>query len=88
MTNKHLVHSTVYNVQSNGVMERWNKTMIQKIYKLGKDSMDGWDQTLNYILFAYNTRTHEATQYSLYELVFGRKPKGPLKLWADSIARA
>lgn len=85
MTNIKLVHSTVYSPQSNGVIERWNKTIKEIIYKLETEAMNTWNQTLNYAIFAYNTTTHETTKFSPYELVFDRKPKGPLELWADNM---
>ncbi|XP_055863793.1 uncharacterized protein LOC129922301 [Biomphalaria glabrata] len=85
MTNIRLVHSTIYSPQGNGVIEKWNRTVKQMIYKLERDSMSTWDQTLSYAIFAYNTSIHETTKFSPYELVFNRKPKGPLELWADNM---
>ena len=41
------------------------------------DDYDDWDRLLSFTMFAYNTSVHEATNFTLYELVFGRVARTP-----------
>ena len=42
---------------------------------MAKSQKTSWSKHVNKILFAYNCTKHEATRYSLLELLFGRTPK-------------
>ncbi|UYV73930.1 hypothetical protein LAZ67_11001495 [Cordylochernes scorpioides] len=72
-----IVHrfTTAYHLQTNGLTERFNKTLgdIFSIYT-GVEQKD-WDQVLPYVTFAYNTAKQEATGYTLFFLVHAREAK-------------
>lgn len=70
-------YSTAYHPQSNGMVERFNATFIPQIAKLQDRENNNWDEFLAPIVFAYNTGCHSTTEYSPYELLFGREPKLP-----------
>ena len=36
------------------------------------ETYDDWDQFLLFAMFAYNTSVHEATQFTPFEIVFGK----------------
>ena len=68
---------TTYHPQSNGMIERFNATFIPQIAKLQDRENNNWDEFLAPVVFAYNTGCHSTTQYSPYELLFGREPRFP-----------
>ncbi|CAM2727912.1 unnamed protein product [Rotaria socialis] len=69
--------STVYHPQTNGMVERFNATFVPQLAKLQDRENNNWDEYLQSIVFAYNTGVHAATQYSPFQLQFGRDPHMP-----------
>ncbi|CAF4218726.1 unnamed protein product, partial [Adineta steineri] len=45
--------------------------------KLQDRENNNWDEFLAPVVFAYNTGCHSTTQYSPFQLLFGREPKLP-----------
>ena len=62
-----------YNPRVNGQVERLNQTLINSLRKHSENKTSDWDKWLDFVVFSYNTRVHSATNFSPYELVFGRK---------------
>ena len=73
------VHNTIYHSQSNGVIERLNKTIKNMLSKVTVDHEDKWHEYLPLVLFAYNSSKHESTGFSPFEPMFGQNPASPLK---------
>ena len=71
------IFSTVYHPQSNGMVERFNATFVPQLAKLHDRENNNWDEYLQSVVFAYNTGRHAATQYSPFQLQFGRDPRMP-----------
>ncbi|CAF2891386.1 unnamed protein product, partial [Rotaria sp. Silwood2] len=71
----HHIKSTPYHPQTNGTIERFNLTLERQVAKLTDQCINDWDSHLKSITFAYNTGRHDATQFSPYQLQFGRDPK-------------
>ncbi|UYV80731.1 hypothetical protein LAZ67_19001552, partial [Cordylochernes scorpioides] len=70
-----IVHrfTTAYHPQTNGLTERFNKTLRDMLSMYtGVDQKD-WDQVLPYVTFAYNTAKQEATGYTPFFLVHARE---------------
>ena len=44
------------------------------ISKMCSGQKDQWDEFLESLVFAYNTSCHDSTNYSPFEVMFGRKP--------------
>ncbi|CAF1412956.1 unnamed protein product [Adineta steineri] len=70
-------YSTTYHPQSNGMIERFNATFIPQIAKLQDRENNNWDEFLAPVVFAYNTGCHSTTQYSPFQLLFGREARLP-----------
>jgi transposase InsO family protein len=71
------IFSTVYHPQSNGMVERFNATFVPQLAKLHDRESNNWDEYLSPVVFAYNTGIHSTTEYSPYQLQFGREPHLP-----------
>ena len=75
--------STPYHPQTNGLCERVNGTIKSLIQKVAHSNPSAWDRYLPCVLFAYRESPQETTQFSPFELVYGRLPRGPLSLVKD-----
>ena len=76
---KHL-KTTAWHPQCNGLVERFNGTLKTILKKLCAECPEQWDRYLPSVLFAYRTSIQESSGFSPFELVFGRKIRGPMEL--------
>ena len=44
-----------------------------------------WDQFIDSAVFAYNTSSHESTNYTPFEVMFGRKARIPIDADLESV---
>ena len=65
-----------YRPQTNGSLECSHIVLTDYIKHYATD-YDDWDRLLPFAMFAYNTSVHEATNFTPYELVFGRVARTP-----------
>lgn len=65
---------TAYHPQSNGQVERGNRTIAEFLRHYIKKDQTDWDVYLPYGMFNYNTSPHTSTNYSPAELLYGMKP--------------
>jgi hypothetical protein len=72
---QHLL-STPYHPQTNGLVERFNRTLCESIAKITEGRED-WDQHIAPVLFAYRTSKQASTRMSPFYLVYGRQPQMP-----------
>ncbi|CAF1168314.1 unnamed protein product [Rotaria sp. Silwood1] len=72
------IFSTPYHPQSNGIVERFNASMVVQVSKLQQQHHNNWDDYLDAVVFAYNISQHKTTQFSPFELLFGRAPQLPI----------
>ncbi|KAH9112967.1 hypothetical protein LEN26_013206 [Aphanomyces euteiches] len=76
----HKLTSAPYHPQSQGLVERFNHTIIQMLKIFVNDHHTDWDTYLPRLLFAYRTSHQETLGDSPYFCLFGRDPTLPLDL--------
>ncbi|GFN96905.1 Pol polyprotein [Plakobranchus ocellatus] len=79
------IFSSPYRPQTNGSVERFHSSLKSILRKVTSDFPKQWDRYLPSALFAYRQMEHESTGFSPFFLLFGRKPRGPMALIADSL---
>ncbi|XP_069993527.1 uncharacterized protein [Penaeus vannamei] len=77
--------STAYHPESQGALERWHQTLKSMLRKFCLENQKCWDEGLPYMLFAIRETPQETLGFSPFELLFGRKVRGPLKLVKDKL---
>ena len=75
--------TTALHPQSDGLVERFNKTLEDMISKYITTDQREWDSSLPLLMMAYRTSEHESTGYSPNRMMFGREPLLPLDLLLD-----
>jgi Integrase zinc binding domain/Integrase core domain len=67
---KHLL-STPYHPQTNGLVERFNRTLCESLAKLVEQTNE-WDEFIAPVLFAYRTSKQSTTKIPPFYLTYGR----------------
>ncbi|XP_069371637.1 uncharacterized protein [Paralichthys olivaceus] len=74
------VRTSVYHPQTDGLVERFNKTLKAMLRKaIDKDGRN-WDQLLPYLLFAVREVPQSSTGFSPFDLLYSHKPRGLLDI--------
>ena len=79
-------HTTPYNPQSDGMVERFNRTLIDQLAKTLLDCGGEWDEYVKQVAFAYNTSVHASTNFTPYFLAHGREARVPADVLVPSHA--
>ncbi|CAB0034829.1 unnamed protein product [Trichogramma brassicae] len=75
---KHLTTSS-YRPQTNGSLERSHGPLVDFI-RTYSENYDDWDRLTPFATFTYNTSVHSATNFTPFELVYGRVARFPLRI--------
>ena len=70
-------HSSAYHPQTNGLVERMNRTIKAALSKDVRVNARDWDTFIPRILLGIRAGVQASTKYSPYALVFGRQPYLP-----------
>ena len=70
-------NTTAYHPQTDGLVERFNRTLTDMLAKTVQRDGKNWDLKLPYVLFAYRSSPQESTQQSPFFLLYGRDPNLP-----------
>ena len=76
--------TTPLHPQSDGMVERFNRTLGQELAKFCKDGQDEWDEKLPMLLMAYRSAEHETTAYTPAQMMTGREMHLPIDLITDA----
>ena len=72
--------TTPYHPQSDGLVERFNKTLQHMLATTVRDHPFDWEELLPMVCMAYNTSTHSTTGYTPFYLMFGREARLPVDI--------
>ncbi len=67
--------TTPYHPMGNGIVERFNSTLLNMMGTLTDTQKRDWKSYVPSLTHAYNAAIHESTGYSPYFLMFGRHPR-------------
>ena len=67
--------TTPYHPMGNGQVERFNRTLIEMLATLDEPKKSEWSQHTKYLTHAYNCTRHDTTNFSPFEIMFGRQPR-------------
>ena len=76
--------TTPYHPQSDGLIERFNRTLLSMLATCLEDHPTEWDQYLSKLCMAYNSSVQSTTGYSPYFLMFGRDARLPMDIIYDT----
>ena len=72
--------TTPYHPQSDGMVERFNRTLCAMLSTLVDDNQGNWDTLLPYVMIAYRSTEHETTGMTPNILMLGRETTTPLDI--------
>ena len=71
------VNTSAYHPQTDGLVERFNRTLTSMLAKTVEQGGKDWDQRLPFVLFAYRASQKQSTLESPFFLLYGRDPRLP-----------
>ncbi|XP_062584077.1 protein NYNRIN-like [Saccostrea cucullata] len=72
--------TTPYHPQSDGMVERFNRTLEAMLSSCVNKNHTDWDEQLPYVMMAYRSAEHDTTGFSSNYLMLGREATTPLYL--------
>ena len=74
-----------YHPESDGMVERFNRTCLMMLSMFVNDRRDNWHELLPFVMHAYRTSVHESTGYSPYRLMTGEECSLPQDLNTEEL---
>jgi len=71
---------SAYHPASNGMVERYNKSLVMSLAIKVEENQRDWDECLPFITMAYRATVHDVTGFSPNQMMFGREITLPLDL--------
>ena len=66
----HKTRTTAYHPASDGLLERFNRTLPMMLAMFAGENRDDWDDLLPAVMMAYRSSVHKSTGFSRYHLMF------------------
>ena len=76
--------TTPYHPQSDGLIERFNRTLLNLLSTWMSTLSNNWDDSLKELCMAYNTSVQSTTGYTPFFLMFGREAHLPVDIMFGS----
>lgn len=67
------LQTTAYHPESNGVVERFHRTLVEAMAHVVRRDGRDWDRWLPFVLMAYRTTPHTSTGYTPHSLIYGKE---------------
>ena len=74
----HKTRTTPYHPESDGFVERFDRTLLMMLAMFAGENRDDWDYLLLAVMMAYCSSVHESTGFSPYRLMFGEECTLPI----------
>ena len=74
-----------YHPESDGMVERFNRTCLMMLSMFVNDRRDNWNELLPFVMYAYRTSVHESTVYSHFRLMMGEECSLPQDVSTDEL---
>ena len=78
-------HTSPYHPESDGMVERFNRTCLMMLSMFVNDRRDNWNELLPFVMHAYHTSVHESTGYSPFCLMMGEECSLPQDVSTDEL---
>ncbi|MFI0459984.1 MAG: DDE-type integrase/transposase/recombinase, partial [Candidatus Thiodiazotropha endolucinida] len=75
LTGMKKTRTTPYHPKGNGMVERFNKTLLNMLGTLEESQKTDWKSYVSTMTHAYNAAVHDSTGFSPFFLMFGRHPR-------------
>lgn len=72
--------TTPYHPQGDGLVERFNRTLLDMLATTVKDHKGTWEDHIRAVCMAYNTSGQHTTGYTPFFLIYGRQARIPVDL--------
>ncbi|XP_069100681.1 uncharacterized protein [Pleurodeles waltl] len=77
------IRTSVYHPQTDGLVERYNKTIKSLLRKSISEAGKDWEKKLPLVLYAIRTHVQASLGHSPFEMLFGRQPRTLLDMLAE-----
>ena len=74
------VRTSPYQPRTNGMIERWHRTLNSMLGKVVGESQRDWHERLPYVMAAYRATEHSRTGFTPNYLFIGREARAPVDL--------
>ena len=74
------IRTSPYRPQSDGQVERFNRSLLNMLSAFVSDRANDWDEHLPYVLMAYRSSRHSSTGCTPYSMTYGRECTMPVDL--------
>ena len=76
----HKTRTTPYHPESDGLVERFNRTLFMLLAMFASKNREDWDDLLPAVMMAYRSSAHESTGFSPFRLMFGEECTLPMDI--------
>lgn len=73
LLNIYKTSTSPYHPQSDGMIERFNRTLASMLSLFVDDNQANWDILLPYVMMAYRSSVHSSTGFTPYKVFFGKE---------------
>jgi len=74
------LHTSAMHPQTNGKVERFNRTLVDMLIPYLNKHQDNWDDLLPFLMMAYNSAVHTETKLCPHFVMLGRDPVLPVDI--------